>query len=93
MRRHVLARDSSSAEKLGLLGEDAHERRPVRQQGRERVHLLERRDVALVEAEQALPGVERAARIVAAAIVELRERGKKLLLRQPLDGLLDLHFS
>ena len=90
-RRHALARSSSLGEELGLLHEDANQHVPVGQQRRERVHLLERRDVRLVLLEEAVPRLERAARIVAPPIVHAREAREELALADPL-GLGDSLF-
>ena len=82
-RRHVARAGLVVGDQLGLLDEDAHERRPVAEQRRQGVHLLERLELGLVEREEAVPGVERAARVVAPLVVELRQRRQELALRQP----------
>src|SRR5262249_48950559 len=72
---------------VGAADEDADERRPVREERGERVHLLERTRVGLVLLEDALPGGERAARVVATLVVELRERLEELTPPDALDLL------
>ena len=75
-------------QEFGLLREDAHQRFPVGEEGRQGVHLLERRDVGLVLLEEAVPRLERLARVVAPAVVHAREAREELALADPL-GLRD----
>jgi len=69
---------------LGLAREDAHQRGPVAEQRRQRVHLLERLQLGLVQGKEAVPRVERASRIVASLVVELRQRRQELALGEAL---------
>ena len=68
---------------LGALDEHAHQDVPVRQQRRQLVHALQRLAVALVDLEEAVPRVERAARVVALLVVDAGERREQLLRPTP----------
>ena len=75
-------------DQLDLLDEHPHQRGPVAEERGQRVHLVERLELRLVEREEALPRHERPSRVVPALVVQLRQRRQELALREAV-GLRD----